>query len=76
MKLLSVGLPGREMPKAGRAKRSQLEDDAFLISSEVEVPRGELRALIDTDRIGIADALNRRGIGTPDRRPKGALTHF
>lgn len=56
MKLLSVGLPGREMPKAGRAKRSQLEDHALLISPEVEVPSDELGALIDTDRLGIADA--------------------
>ena len=39
------------------ARPGEVEDDALLISPEVEVPRDELGALIDTDRLGIADAL-------------------
>lgn len=38
------------------ARPGEVEDDALLISPEVEVPRDELGALIYTDRLGIADA--------------------
>ena len=46
MKLLSVGLPRREV-----------QHDALLVSPDIEIAGDKLRSLIDTDGLGVASGL-------------------
>jgi hypothetical protein len=49
---LSVGLPGREKPKV---PRSEIHDHVVGIGPKIQVARDELTAVIDPDRLWIAD---------------------
>lgn len=53
MKLLSVGLPGRESRR--RVRSVPFQNDAFVVGPKIKMPRNKFRGLINADCFWIAN---------------------